>query len=284
MSLRRAAMAAALAHSAALAACGLSLEGTMPAADDGGPPADAARGVDDVEVADADLGEADASAGDGAETDGDASAGGPMTFVQGVVTTWSTTTSQTASIKVTDGDLLVVAAYWEGGLSTISLSDSLGNTWASTTMSPAPSCLPANVQIWYAMNAKGGADVVTVTGTVSATRGMITLEYAGIAATGALEWQAAMAPSTASNAIGTPDVTTFSARDVIVAAFADLSGTGSMTPGTGYTARGRDPDYYSMVEDDLPGVGPGTHAVTAALPATKNDACWTGAAAAFKAK
>jgi hypothetical protein len=284
----RAALFALLSSAAAVAACGLGLEGTAtePPADDGSAPlGDGARPPADADGAEDSAADVvvDGPAPDASDAGSDAPTGA-ITFVQAVEVPWVSSSTISATLTVTAGNLLVVAAYWSS-TSPVTVADTLGNTWTSTTQSPGTSCPGSGVaQIWYAMNANGGADTVTVTAPAGSGPGLTVLEYAGVATSNALEWQANKATSSASSAMDTPDVTTFSPVDVVVAIFQDVNGLGSMTPGTGYTARARDTNFYAMVEDDLPGVGPGNHAVTATLPAGKNDGCWTGAAVAFKAR
>lgn len=275
---RLAAHAFALLTAAAAAACGLMMRGTAPdeAAPEAGARPDAAPAVPDGDAA------TDAFVPDASYADVDAGVR-RITFRQAVVAPWTPDTTHTASIDVTAGNLLLVAAYWTGS-STITVKDALGNTWVAADASPASSCSRSRTQIWYATTAATGSDAITVTGSVADGRGMILLEYEGVADAGALESASSRAAAVGSSTASAPDLTTSSPLDVIVAVFADFNGTGEMAPGAGFTARARDPDFYSMVEDNLPGVAPGSHSVTASLPAGQSDACWTGAAVAFKAK
>ena len=266
-------------------ACGLGLEGTLADSNvsDAGeapeaslPPAPAPPPAPEDD--------AGADAGDASDAAVDAQDASAITFVQQVTTPYVSATTITASLNVTAGNALVVAAYWSS-TQPVTVTDTLGNTFVPITASGRTSCnLAANTQLWYALAAKGGADTVTLTAPSSSGPGLAVLEYAGVAATGALDVESHQATSSTSSTTTVPNLTTTGARDVIIALFADCNGSGTMSPGMGFTARSRDTTFFAIVEDNLPGVGPGTYPVTATLPVGKNDNCWAGTAIALRAQ
>lgn len=238
------------------------------------PPGDASP---DAELDAA--GDAAADAADAALDGGDA---GVIAYVQSVVTPYSDSKSRSAALTVTAGNTLVVATYLTG-TQAMSVSDTLGNAFASATKTTGTSCSTSVAQLWYVTNAKGGADTISVSVSSSTNIGITVAEYSGIASAGALDVVSNAIAASSSNAMSAPSLTTTSPRGVIVSFFHDAAGTGTMTPGADYTARARDPNFYTLLEDDAPGRGPGVRAVTAALPAAKNDSCWGAMAMALKA-
>ncbi|HWZ43915.1 MAG TPA: hypothetical protein VNW97_10575 [Candidatus Saccharimonadales bacterium] len=193
----------------------------------------------------------------------------------------ASTTSLSASITETAGNLLVAAVYWNGS-DVASVSDKLGNTWMSVPVQDNATT-STDVRIWYAQNIKGGANTVTVTQPWSVTLGFYLIEYSGIAIANALDVATGKIASSASHSIDTGNLTTTGCRDLVVGLLADTWGSGTMTPGAGWTSRGTDVNFYSTVVDNLPG-GTGTFDPNASLAGSNSDAAWAATAASFKAK
>ena len=83
----------------------------------------------------------------------------------------------------------------------------------------------------------------------------------------------------------TPGELVTSCTDLIVSAFADTTGAGTMAAGAGYAADAADPVFYSMIEDNVSAVvSAGTYTPTATLPGATSNNCWSTAAAAFTVK
>lgn len=201
--------------------------------------------------------------------------------VQMVAAGTSSTTSRSASITETAGNLLVAAVYWNGS-DVASVSDSLGNTWNSVPVQNNANTA-TDVRIFYAQNIKGGANTITVSQPWTVNIGFYLIEYSGVATTSALDaMNGKVAPGT-SHSMDTGNVTTTGCRNLVVGLFADTWGSGTMTPGPGWITRGTDPNFYSMVIDNLPG-GTGTLDPTANLAGSNSDAAWAATAASFKAK
>jgi hypothetical protein len=231
----------------------------------------------------------DANPGDG----GDASSQG-ITRRQALVAGNTKTTSlNMQSVTVTAGDLLVVAAYWSDSAAGLKVTDSFGNAWtAIPEVNNAGN--NAEIQIWYAENAKGGKDD-TVTAAQQTTTpsymGFYLLEYGGILSTSSLDLASGQIAGTSSNTMSAGPMQTSAPLDLIVALFSDTCAPSPclMTPATGFTAAMVDTGFGTMVEDDAPlGVGHGSYTPTATLPANAGpngaNGCWAAAAAAFKAQ
>jgi hypothetical protein len=140
-----------------------------------------------------------------------------------------------------------------------------------------------DVRIWYAENIIGGANTVTVTQPWTVNLGFYLIEYSGVATTNALDVTAGKIASAASHSIDTGNLVTTGCRDLVVGLFADTWGSGAMTAGTGWISRGTDPNFYSMVVDNLPG-GVGTLDPMASLAGSNSDPAWASTAASFKAR
>lgn len=101
----------------------------------------------------------------------------------------TTNTAQFAS-NVTAGDLILVHAIWGDGTSTInSISDTLGNSFVSA-VGPARGFgagLGASTQLFYAANAVGGTDKITVTLSASTYFTLFVYEIAGAATSNPLD-------------------------------------------------------------------------------------------------
>lgn len=206
---------------------------------------------------------------------------GTIAKVQVASAATASTTSRSLSIRETAGNLLVVAAYWNGS-DVASISDTLGNTWSSIPVEDNATTA-TDVRIWYAQNIKGGANTITVSQPWSVSIGFYLIEYSGVATSGAFDAASGKIASAASHLADTGNLTTSGCRDLVVGLFADTWGSGTMTPGSGWISRGTDPNFYSLVVDNLPG-GTGTFDPKSSLAGSNSDAAWSSAAVAFKAK
>ncbi len=216
-----------------------------------------------------------------------------ITFVQAVVAPvveqGNPQQLATQPFNVEGADLLVVAAYWASDSdSTATVTDTGGGAWTSLPSVSNAGCdgqvSPWWGQIWYAENAAAGSHLLTLTTSAKDTAmGFVVLEYAGVATSGALDAQGSAVPTADSQVATAGSVTTTGALDVVVALLGDLNGTGQMTATAGYAARASDVNFYSMIEDNLPGTGPGSSTASATLP-NQPDSCWLGVSAAFKAR
>jgi hypothetical protein len=110
--------------------------------------------------------------------------------------------------------------------------------------------------------------------------GLFIVEYSGLAAD-PLDGSAGMPAGRVSNAMTAGALTTTS-FDVLVSAFHDSNGSGTMVPGPGFTVLGLDTTSYAMIADQQ--APPGSYEATAALPGTTMDACWVASAIALRAR
>jgi len=193
----------------------------------------------------------------------------------------ASTTSRSASITETAGNLLVAVVYWNGS-DVAGISDKLGNTWNSVPVQDN-AATATDVRIWYAQNIKGGANTLTVSQPWSVNLGFYLIEYSGIATTNALDVTSGKIAPGASHSPDAGNLTTTGCRDLVVGLFADTWGAGTMTAGSGWIIRGTDVNFYSMVVDNVPG-GAGTFDPKASLAGSNSDPAWAATAAAFKAK
>jgi hypothetical protein len=184
------------------------------------------------------------------------------------------------------GDLLVVGAYWVAAATSVKVMDSAGNEWLSVPAAQNPPCvtdMPWTAQIWYAPNAIGGGDTITLT-TLGATNdlGFLAVEYSGVAAVNPLDTSVGSSGAAEGPMVSSGPLPTTAPLDLVVGLFGDLNGTGTIKPGSGYTARANDVTFYTMVEDDLPGTAQGMSDPSATV--VNADKCWIAIAASFKAR
>ena len=131
------------------------------------------------------------------------------------------------TLNTSPGTLLVlhIGAEYNGAYAGVGVTDSLGNTWVEVVVGGATDAL------WYAKNPAGGANTVTVTGTIAysyaARPALQVTEWAGVDAASPLDQSAAGASTS------TGPVTTTVASELIVSGFSTYAG--SVTPDSGYT-------------------------------------------------
>jgi hypothetical protein len=247
-------------------------------------------------------------AGVGARDAGDAAAdsaanpdsGGGTIVLEGTTTGYLTYPAPTMlhmtySLKHA-GDLLLVGTYIQTGSSLVtSLTDSQSNSFSSLSPQVGGESTPCsgnsvNVQLWYAKAAAAGGDTITVSYAGGDTLGAFVLEYSGLGAGASLDGTAGASGTVAGTVLSSGNLGTTGATDLIVALFADVTQYGTMTAGSGFTARQVDTGFVALIEDDLPaGAAPGMHAAGATLPplaadggVNGGDECWVALAAAFR--
>lgn len=104
-------------------------------------------------------------------------------FIQG------TTVTAQFPVKVTQGDLLLVHVIWsDNTLAVSSIGDSLGNTYTSAALAQgSTSTLMLSTQLFYAANANGGIDKISVSISGSAFLNIFVYEITGAATTSPLD-------------------------------------------------------------------------------------------------
>ncbi len=194
------------------------------------------------------------------------------------------------------GDLLVVGTYIQTGGNIVSgVSDVQGDSFMSVPPQVGGESAPCsgnsvNIQLWYAKAAAAGSDTVTVAYGGGDSLGAFLLEYSGLGPGASLDGTSGASGTVAGTALSSGNLSTTGATDLIVALFADVTQYGTMTTGSGFTARQVDTGFVALIEDDLPtGAAPGAHAAGASLPPLAaeggpngGDECWVALSAAFK--
>ena len=195
----------------------------------------------------------------------------PITLVQKAQ--WSNQSPYTCTMPsaVGNGNTLIALAITSPPDALASISDTLGQTWKSTTFH---GCTNENLglRFFYVESSKPGADAVTMSLTPGNVDGIAVVEYAGV---GPLEAEAGQCAGVVTN-MTTPNVTT-SGPGLLVAAFTTLNPTGNSLPGSGWTIRDNNGGYYTW-EDQITVTG-GSYAATASQA---TNSTWTSIIAAFK--
>src|SRR5450631_2372705 len=168
------------------------------------------------------------------------------TFVQEKDTqvTAATTSRASFSSATTAGNLIVAYLIWDN-TGTASVSDSLGNTFASAGAPTRWSSGKYSAQIFYAISLRSGSDTVTATfATKVVSFGIIYAhEYSGISQTAPLDVSIAAVGTTGS--LNSGSATTTNATDLLFGGA--VSATVVTNPGTSYTARSK--AQGNMTED-----------------------------------
>lgn len=184
---------------------------------------------------------------------------------------------------VGSGHLLLVGAYSNAasGVS-MSISDTLGNTWLSTSAiaNAQGTGGPLTMELFYTVASSGGNDTITLSqSSGTAPLGGLYFEYSGNASTNVLDTSAGQSAPGVSSSVSTPSITTTGSADLLIGFFGDTSGSGTITAGSGYTVELTDAGFYTGAEDQF-NVPAGSHQATAVLPSS--DAGGIGIIAAFK--
>jgi hypothetical protein len=130
-------------------------------------------------------------------------------------------------------NLLIVVVRGGSAITSITITDSIGNTWTNCTFHAVGGV--AALQITYAVNSTNAADTVTVTPSASTTMRLAIYEYSGTATTSPLDLEL----NTNTNSSTTPAVTsqTPSANNELVFGAAATSNAAAevWTAGTNFT-------------------------------------------------
>lgn len=199
-------------------------------------------------------------------------------------TTVSAQRISSSPLPLSAGNVVVAVAYWSDRTHQIAVSDSSGAiTWKSVErQSVAQGCAGGtNLQMFYATIPSSGMVTVTATQPEGAgNMGLFIVEYSGLAAD-PLDGSAGSPAVRVSNVMTAGALTT-TRFDVLVAAFHDSNGSGTMLPGPGFTVLGLDTTSYAMIADQQ--APPGNYEATGRLPGTTMDACWVASVIALRAR
>jgi hypothetical protein len=199
-------------------------------------------------------------------------------------TTVSAQSISSSPLPLSAGNLVIAVPYWSDRTHQVAISDSSGAiTWKSVErQSVAQGCAGGtNLQMFYATIPSSG--MVTVTATQPegpGNMGLFIVEYSGLASD-PLDGSTGMPAGRVSNVMTAGALTTTS-FDVLIAAFHDSNGSGTMVPGPGFTVLGVDTTSYAMIADQQ--ASPGSYEATARLPGTTMDACWVASVIALRAR
>jgi hypothetical protein len=192
-------------------------------------------------------------------------------------------TTITASLAFTSSN---TAGNWiavgiRAGLSSaqvFTVKDSNGNTYKPAAQLGFTASA-VTMAIYYAESIKGGANTVTVTGTVSGPLRIAVLEYSGVAPTNSLDATAMAQGNTASPNSG--NLTTTAAGDLLLGAIATTN-PGTFTAASGYTIEDRVPAVPNtkLITEDQIQTAAGLASAGATLTASDN---WGVVLGAFKA-
>jgi hypothetical protein len=210
----------------------------------------------------------------------------PIALAQVAAPGYADTAVTSATIDVTVAQLVIAAVYFNQEPDTITVTDSIGLSWASLPPVDVLAGCGGNTgnataaQLWYAQGTSAGVDTVTVTQT-SGTQplGVFVLAYEGIASMDPVETTSVQIAPIASSTASMPPLVT-QHDTVIVALFNDTLSTGTWTGGDGFTIEAHDDGFPNMLEDAI--VPPGMWAPKGTLPPGHNDSCWVGTALALR--
>jgi hypothetical protein len=210
--------------------------------------------------------------------------------VQSLAPGWVSSATTTVTLDENAGDLLVAGVYFAASNVTVSVRDSLGNTWTPTTayVNSTANCSQTNAsvaQIFFAEGISAGKNILTVQqSSGTSPLGVFVVEYSGVRGVGALDGVTGGAATSSTATMNPGTLTTTGALDLVVALFSEATTSGTMTPGPGFVTVQYNSTFYSLIEDNLPnGTGAGAVDPTATEPGGTPSSCWSAAAVAFRA-
>jgi hypothetical protein len=183
----------------------------------------------------------------------------------------------------TAGDFLIAVTAYQLPGTTVTLTDTLGNTWTHLTAYNNSNCGNTDgnysgAQIWYAENIKGGANTVTMQVNAATYIWVAVVEYSGIKTSGSLAASNGFVATTSSNSISAGNVTATGSNNLIFGFFHDEFQNTSMTAGSGYVDEAN-ASLTAMIEDNF-SAAMGTYNPSANYT-NGSDACGVATDAAF---
>jgi hypothetical protein len=199
-------------------------------------------------------------------------------------TTVSAQSIASSPLPLTAGNVVIAIPYWNASSHHVVVTDSSdGSMWKSIDrQSVAQGCGGGtNLQMFYkTIPTSGTVTVVATQPEGGGNMGLFVVEYSGLAAD-PLAGSTGMPAPRAANMMTAGALTT-TGSELLVAAFHDSNGSGTMVPGAGFTVLGVDTTSYAMIADQQ--VPPGSYEATARLPGTTSDACWVASVLALRAR
>jgi hypothetical protein len=194
--------------------------------------------------------------------------------------------SDTIEWHQTAGDLLVMPQWVFDATTTLSASDSLGQTWTAGPIqhTTASDCgTPTQLQIFYTIATTTGPVSVTSSESTAAEGGFFLATYQGVSANAPLDIASGHAATAASNAI-TSGTFASTSNDLIIALLLDRTGSGTLRTDAPFTVRTVDLTAFIALADNAPGTQPGAQEVTGSLPGGMSNDCWVVQALAFRTR
>jgi hypothetical protein len=195
--------------------------------------------------------------------------------------------SLTAALPTeTAGNFLIAATAYQLPGTTVTVTDTLGNTW--TQLSAYNNSVCGNTdgnysgaQLWYAENIKGGANTVKMQVNAATYIWIAVVEYSGIKTSGSLAASNGFVASTSSSSISAGNVTATGTNNLIFGFFHDEFQNTSMTAGSGYVDEAN-ASLTAMIEDNI-SAAMGTYNPSANYT-NGSDACGVATDAAFSSQ
>jgi hypothetical protein len=207
--------------------------------------------------------------------------------------------SQSQSITVTAGDLLVAFAYGgqNPGLSAggtapnmqFAVTDTLGNTFYPGPFVNNAKYDDSAIQVFFAPNARGGSDTVTNSSTAPQAEnfwtGLVVVEYAGVATTNVVDLASSTAGPINSATASAPAMTVRTQCDLVVGGMQNGHVNASHdTPGAGWNMPVLDEwDPAGFVDNAATGASFGSTVGIAINQALGSDDGWAATQLAFRA-
>ena len=199
-----------------------------------------------------------------------------ITFVQGGKTGYSQSQHVSCPAETnTANNLLIAAVYSTSNSVTLSVADSLGDTW---TALPTDTSANGQVQMFYAIT-RGGSNTISANESSTAIFGLFCSEWSGNATTGVVDAQTAANASGSTINMSSGNLTTTGSSDLLYCAFADKE-EGAMTVGSGFTQDEIDTGFGALSEYKK-NIAAGSYSCNA--QDTHSSSYWLAYAAAFKA-
>ncbi len=205
----------------------------------------------------------------------------PIALVQSSATAGNSVSKVSAAFPSANvsGNLIIAVVRMSTTTQTVTLGDSLGNTY-SNAVSQAQSSDGHQLYIFYAKNIRAGTNTVTATFSASNAHPWLAVyEYSGLSTTSSLDRTAHAQGSSAAPNSGA--ITTSSARELLFAATGlPASYTGTATAGSGYTLLQQSTTSSRAASEGESVSVAGTYAGNFSLSSSAN---WSAALATFAA-
>ena len=212
-----------------------------------------------------------------------------ISLVHSTIKLLSNAPSISTSFSHSAETLLVVGAYWNHGLATVTVTDSEGQSWtplgrAAITTGCAPPGNGTDMELFYRATAAVGGMTIDVTQSTSSDPiGFVVAEYRGVDLVTPLDGVSRNVASSVSSTVSAGTITT-SSTSILVGMLGDSLGSGTIDAVTGFATRENDMVAELILIDNVGAMPPGMFTVTGTLPAGQTDACAVGTVAAFRAR